>query len=192
MAILRSISCDSDPNDLRKFLALFYLFRFCWLCHKKTTTIQSRQSSPPLPHRLQCSGSQDSFATDSFCGNGGVHLTNHTGNQWQITNCADTICPHMAGPNVSAIPSTIHNSASGSIMPLVPPSMCNPYGSNSFNSFPTRWGPRTSCPIHSPFRGRIPNGSICSGHQVNGSFTIIFNSFNLKRKKEEKKNDRSF
>lgn len=30
----------------------------------------------------------------------------------------------------------------------------------------SRWGPRTSCPIHSPFRGRVPNGSICSGHQV--------------------------
>lgn len=136
------------------------------LCLKKTTTIQSRQSSPPLPHRLQCSGSQDSFATDPFCGNGAVHLTNHTGNQWQITNCADTICPHMSGPGVSAIPPTIHNSATGTVMPLVPPALCNPYGSNSFNSFPTRWGPRTSCPIHSPYRGRIPNGSICSGHQV--------------------------
>lgn len=30
----------------------------------------------------------------------------------------------------------------------------------------SRWGPRTSCPIHSPFRGRVPNGSVCSGHQV--------------------------
>ncbi|SPP82954.1 Hypothetical predicted protein, partial [Drosophila guanche] len=29
----------------------------------------------------------------------------------------------------------------------------------------SRWGPRTSCPVHSPFRVRVPNGSICSGHQ---------------------------
>ncbi|XP_022221208.1 peripheral plasma membrane protein CASK isoform X9 [Drosophila obscura] len=30
----------------------------------------------------------------------------------------------------------------------------------------SRWGPRTSCPVHSPFRVRVPNGSICSGHQA--------------------------
>lgn len=54
-----------------------------------------------------------------------------------------------------------------------PPPLCNPCSSNSFNSVPmpgpssSRWGPRTSCPVHSPFRVRVPNGSICSGHQVN-------------------------
>jgi hypothetical protein len=58
--------------------------------------------------------------------------------------------------------------------PLPPPPLCNPCSSqpNNFNSVPlpgpsSRWGPRTSCPVHSPFRARIPNGSICSGHQVN-------------------------
>lgn len=55
--------------------------------------------------------------------------------------------------------------------PPPPPPLCNPCSSNSFNSVPipgpsSRWGPRTSCPIHSPFRVRVPNGSICSGHQV--------------------------
>ncbi|CAD6994142.1 unnamed protein product [Ceratitis capitata] len=59
--------------------------------------------------------------------------------------------------------------------PVPPPPLFNPCGSTSFNSIHTmqqgpsgasRWGPRTSCPIHSPFRVRAPNGSICSGHQV--------------------------
>lgn len=57
-------------------------------------------------------------------------------------------------------------------LPQIPPPMCNPCSSNNFNSMslppgPSRWGPRTSCPIHSPFRVRVPNGNICSGHQVN-------------------------
>lgn len=55
----------------------------------------------------------------------------------------------------------------------------------SFSAVPaanhSRWGPRTSCPIHSPFRVRGPstnvNGhsSICTGHQVkeSPSHTII-------------------
>lgn len=61
--------------------------------------------------------------------------------------------------------------------PPLPPLTCNPCptatNSNNFNSVPlpgpSRWGPRTSCPVHSPFRARLPNGggSICSGHQVN-------------------------
>lgn len=54
--------------------------------------------------------------------------------------------------------------------PPLPPSICNPFSSNSFNSVPlpgpSRWAPRTSCPVHSPFRVRAPNGSVCSGHQV--------------------------
>lgn len=56
--------------------------------------------------------------------------------------------------------------------PLPPPPIFNPCSSNSLNSMSiqgpstSRWGPRTSCPVHSPFRIRIPNGSICSGHQV--------------------------
>lgn len=55
---------------------------------------------------------------------------------------------------------------------------CNPCptAANNFNSVPlpgpsgSRWGPRTSCPVHSPFRARLPNGGgpICSGHQVSG------------------------
>lgn len=58
-----------------------------------------------------------------------------------------------------------------------PPPLCNPCSSqqqNNFNSVPlpgpSRWGPRTSCPVHSPFRARIPNGTICSGHQVKQTF----------------------
>lgn len=55
--------------------------------------------------------------------------------------------------------------------PPLPPPLCNPCSSNSFNSVPlpgpSRWGPRSSCPVHSPFRVRAPNGSVCSGHQVN-------------------------
>lgn len=65
--------------------------------------------------------------------------------------------------------------------PLPPPPMCNPCSSNSFNSVPipgpSRWGPRSSCPVHSPFRVRVPNGSICSGHQVRLIYLhLIYNS----------------
>ncbi|GAB0088684.1 forkhead box protein L2-like [Sergentomyia squamirostris] len=55
--------------------------------------------------------------------------------------------------------------------PPPPPPLCNPCStnSNSFNSVPipgpSRWGPRSTCPVHSPFRVRMPNGSVCSGHQ---------------------------
>lgn len=41
----------------------------------------------------------------------------------------------------------------------------------------SRWGPRTSCPIHSPFRGRVPNGSVCSGHQVKNEHQLLHHSF---------------
>lgn len=52
-----------------------------------------------------------------------------------------------------------------------PPTLCNPCSNtNNFNSVPlpgpSRWGPRTSCPVHSPFRVRVPNGNVCAGHQV--------------------------
>lgn len=59
-----------------------------------------------------------------------------------------------------------------STMPHPPPTLCNPCSNTqNFNSVPfpgpSRWGPRTSCPVHSPFRVRVPNGNVCSGHQVN-------------------------
>ncbi|XP_058981447.1 peripheral plasma membrane protein CASK isoform X9 [Musca domestica] len=56
--------------------------------------------------------------------------------------------------------------------PVPPPPTFNPCSSNSISSMSiqgpssSRWGPRTSCPVHSPFRVRVPNGSICSGHQA--------------------------
>ncbi|XP_067618459.1 peripheral plasma membrane protein CASK isoform X8 [Eurosta solidaginis] len=67
---------------------------------------------------------------------------------------------------------------SSALPPPPPHTLFNPCSSNSFNSMQaagasggggggaSRWGPRTSCPIHSPFRVRAPNGSICSGHQA--------------------------
>lgn len=106
------------------------------------------------------------------------------------------MCQHAAGtqlPNAatSMTPTNlIHNSASastipftnggGTSMPPIPP-LCNPCSSNSFNSVAlpvlSRWGPRTSCPVHSPFRVRVPNGSICSGHQVNKTKKKSYFSF---------------
>ncbi|XP_037812778.1 peripheral plasma membrane protein CASK isoform X10 [Lucilia sericata] len=56
--------------------------------------------------------------------------------------------------------------------PVPPPPIFNPCSSNSISTMSiqgpssSRWGPRTSCPVHSPFRIRAPNGSICSGHQA--------------------------
>ncbi|KAM8707190.1 hypothetical protein ACLKA7_011310 [Drosophila subpalustris] len=49
-----------------------------------------------------------------------------------------------------------------------PPALFNPCSSalSLQQAASSRWGPRTSCPVHSPFRVRVPNGSICSGHQA--------------------------
>ncbi|ALC46155.1 CASK [Drosophila busckii] len=49
-----------------------------------------------------------------------------------------------------------------------PPALFNPCSSalSLQQAVSSRWGPRTSCPVHSPFRVRVPNGSICSGHQA--------------------------
>lgn len=66
--------------------------------------------------------------------------------------------------------------------PLPPPPIFNPCSSNSISSMSmqgpssSRWGPRTSCPVHSPFRVRAPNGSICSGHQVNFFVSFVTRS----------------
>ncbi|XP_039231856.1 peripheral plasma membrane protein CASK isoform X7 [Drosophila yakuba] len=53
-------------------------------------------------------------------------------------------------------------------IPPPPPALFNPCSSalSLQQAAVTRWGPRTSCPVHSPFRVRVPNGSICSGHQA--------------------------
>lgn len=60
-----------------------------------------------------------------------------------------------------------------------PPALFNPCSSalSLQQAAATRWGPRTSCPVHSPFRVRVPNGSICSGHQVRAfgkGFTLLY------------------
>lgn len=79
--------------------------------------------------------------------------------------------PPLGGPLVHG-PSQLSLHGPLSMQPGGPlGGLCNPCSNtNSFNSVPlpgpSRWGPRTSCPVHSPFRIRVPNGSICSGHQV--------------------------
>lgn len=67
-------------------------------------------------------------------------------------------CRSMSGLN------TLSLGLSAAAVP--PPPIFNPCSSNSISNMSSRWGPRTSCPVHSPFRIRAPNGSICSGHQV--------------------------
>lgn len=100
-------------------------------------------------------------------------------------NCGGPICHHGPGPG----------GGGGGMPPMMaplPPLSCGPFGGgergggigsgngvgyNSVNlpgpstsgaagGAAGRWGPRTSCPVHSPFRVRAPNGSVCSGHQV--------------------------
>lgn len=196
--------------------------------------IYSRNSSPPpSSHRLQCSGSQESFAVDhhQFCGasgggggglgHGGAHHNSLgdiviAASQWSLgpanghsggcpgltMGSAGMSCPHghpqlvqgggvvaasyppppppqamMMGNGGGMVYSGLGPSQSSSFHgPPLP--QCNPCptatNANNFNSVPlpgpSRWGPRSSCPVHSPFRARLPNGgSICSGHQVSGS-----------------------
>lgn len=115
---------------------------------------------------------------DPYCNSGGIN----SGGQWTVPNCG-SMCHHGPGscPQHSmggGMPPHMSMLAHGPSMtslhgPLPPPPLCNPCSQqqpNNFNSVPlpgpSRWGPRTSCPVHSPFRARIPNGTICSGHQV--------------------------
>jgi calcium/calmodulin-dependent serine protein kinase len=124
---------------------------------------------------------------DPFCNSGGIN----SGGQWPIPNCGGPMCHHGPGPGGSSamsamsmnphMPMLAHGPSMTSLHgPLPPPPMCNPCSGQqpSFNSVPlpgsSRWGPRTSCPVHSPFRARIPNGSICSGHQVNRKIKVVF------------------
>lgn len=92
--------------------------------------------------------------------------------------------PHGPGPGPGGMlgPGPSTSSLHGPPPPLPhPPPLCNPCSSNSFNSVtipgPSRWGPRSTCPVHSPFRVRMPNGSICSGQQVNLLYNFIILSF---------------
>ena len=107
---------------------------------------------------------------DQYCGIGGLNSVG----QWPIPNCGGPMCHHGPGPGPSG-----QGPGSGGFIgpgplaqhgPPLPPPICNPFISNNFNSVPlpgpSRWGPRSSCPVHSPFRVRAPNGSVCSGHQV--------------------------
>lgn len=90
------------------------------------------------------------------------------------SNNGDGISGICHGFSTLSLAGHAHNCSSNMVVPPPPPTLCNPCSSTSLNSIapiqPTtpssRWGPRTSCPIHSPFRVRVPNGSICSGHQV--------------------------
>ena len=104
---------------------------------------------------------------DPYCG------ALNSGGQWPIPNCGGPMCFHGPGPGgLPGPPMLTHGPSMTSLHgPQLPPPLCNPCNSNNFNCNtpvplpgPSRWGPRTSCPVHSPFR--IPNGNICSGHQV--------------------------
>lgn len=130
---------------------------------------------------------------DPYCNSGGIN----SGGQWPIPNCGGPMCHHGPGPGPSGsmggcpphpshIPMLAHGPSMTSLHgQMPPPPLCNPCSSqpNNFNSVPlpgpsSRWGPRTSCPVHSPFRARIPNGTICSGHQViKQCFQFIYISF---------------
>ncbi|KAG5672983.1 hypothetical protein PVAND_003067 [Polypedilum vanderplanki] len=155
---------------------------------KKTKkNIHSRQSSSPPPSSriIRCSGSQDSFSiVDPYCSSGGIN----SGGQWPIPNCGGPMCHHgpsssqhpPMGMTQSHMPMLAHGPSMTSLHgPLPPPPLCNPCSQpNNFNSVPlpgpsSRWGPRTSCPVHSPFRARIPNGTICSGHQCKEYFNCL-------------------
>lgn len=139
--------------------------------------IYSRQSSPPPNfHQLKCSSSQDSFTVDPYCNSGGIN----SGGQWPIPGCAGSTMCHHQQMQMPHLPVLAHGPSMTSLHgQFPPPPLCNPCSSqqqNNFNSVPlpgpSRWGPRTSCPVHSPFRARIPNGTICSGHQVKQTKTL--------------------
>lgn len=214
--------------------------------------IYPRHSSPPPPHRLQCSGSQDSFTVDHYCagdpqsgaagtgagagagsgagagvgpGAGGGAGAGSGAGQWSggggggvgVGGVTIGMCQHhgltsqslmSGGSHMSLLGSSGSSGMSGSgvgssgqgvpvpqcpaaaaaaeaalgghcrslsglssISIPPPPALFNPCSSaislqQAAAAAASRWGPRTSCPVHSPFRVRVPNGSICSGHQV--------------------------
>ncbi|KAH8298707.1 hypothetical protein KR018_007898 [Drosophila ironensis] len=78
--------------------------------------------------------------------------------------CAEAAVMSMGGGHCRSLSGL----SSISIPPPPPPGLFNPCSSalSLQQAAATRWGPRTSCPVHSPFRVRVPNGSICSGHQA--------------------------
>lgn len=143
-------------------------------------------AAPPPPAQSMMSGGVGGISSMNM--NGGIGLLgSHMSLGGIAAGGGDTIvtggghCRSMSGiSNLSIGPPP---------PPLPPPPMFIPCSSNSYNTVPitgpssSRWGPRTSCPVHSPFRVRVPNGSICSGHQVierkskNFVYGLIFKEF---------------
>lgn len=101
-------------------------------------------------------------------GNERLNLKSYFLGQVCVTNSFLSQTPKTGhGPSLVSL----HGMQQPPLLPQMPPTLCNPCSnSNNFNSVPlpgpSRWGPRTSCPVHSPFRVRVPNGNSCSGHQV--------------------------
>lgn len=153
---------------------------------------------------------------DQYCG--GIGGNNGIG-QWPIPNCGGPMCHHGPGPGGIGGGGGVGGGCGGSGMmmgggmggsgpihplqqqhgpppPLPPPGICsNPFSSNNFNSVPlpgpsSRWGPRSSCPVHSPFRVRAPNGgSVCSGHQV---IVCLFYNYKMLKEKEKLKHNMTY
>lgn len=123
---------------------------------------------PPLPQSMMSGGA------------GHGHNGNLLGSHISLSGIAisgrsldDILPPSTSGGGHCRSMSGLNNLSLGlPAAPVPPPPIFNPCSSNSISSMSiqgpssSRWGPRTSCPVHSPFRIRAPNGSICSGHQV--------------------------
>ncbi|XP_041631181.1 peripheral plasma membrane protein CASK isoform X5 [Drosophila kikkawai] len=134
------------------------------MCQHHGLTSQSLMSGGSHMSLLGSSGS--SGMSGSGVGSSGQGIPLGMPSMATMPQCPAAEAAMLAASSAGGHCRSLSGLSSISIPP--PPALFNPCSSalSLQQAAATRWGPRTSCPVHSPFRVRVPNGSICSGHQA--------------------------
>ncbi|KAH8294195.1 hypothetical protein KR054_009338 [Drosophila jambulina] len=134
------------------------------MCQHHGLTSQSLMSGGSHMSLLGSSGS--SGMSGSGVGSSGQGIPMGMPSMATLPQCPAAEAAMLAASSAGGHCRSLSGLSSISIPP--PPALFNPCSSalSLQQAAATRWGPRTSCPVHSPFRVRVPNGSICSGHQA--------------------------